>query len=60
MKGPKTPDVENDSIQEEEVSTHQQAIPVPYFAGTRKIAIRWITPAFNLVAIRAKNTLGKK
>ena len=60
MKAPKSTDVSDTSIQEEEVATHQEAIPVPYFAGTRKIAVRWITPALDIVTQKAKNAAAKK
>lgn len=36
-------------VEEEEVATHQEAIPVPFVAGTRRVALRWMTPAFGLV-----------
>lgn len=60
MKGPNKPEVEKDSIQEEEVATHQEAIPVPYFAGTRKIAVRWITPAISIITKKNKEAPTKK
>ena len=46
-------------FQQENVATNQQAVPVPYLAGTRLVALRWITPALNGIAQPAKGN-GKK
>ena len=56
-------DLERDDwpIAEEEVTTHQEAIPVPYIAGTRRVALRWVSPAVDMITIQAKDeTPGKK
>ena len=45
-------------FQAENVASNQQAVPLPYLAGTRLIAVRWITPALNQVTHQA--TSGKK
>jgi hypothetical protein len=61
--GGKTPDLEPDllPVEDEEVSTHQEAVPVPYLAGTQKIALRWISPALNMVTKQAPDQkAGKK
>jgi len=34
-------------VDDEEVSTAPQAVPVPFIAGTRKVAIRWISRTYN-------------
>jgi hypothetical protein len=47
-------------VEDEEIATHQEAIPVPFLAGTRKIAGRWISPATNLITKEAQNEVGKK
>lgn len=48
-------------VGEEEITTHQEAVPVPYMAGTRKVALRWISPAVDLVTVQAPDeTPGKK
>jgi hypothetical protein len=46
-------------FQQENVSTNQQDIPLPYFAGERLIALRWISPAFNETTTQAQGA-GKK
>jgi hypothetical protein len=46
-------------FQSENIATNQQAIPLPYLAGTRVIALRWITPATNEVTTQAQGG-GKK
>lgn len=46
-------------FQQENVATNQQDIPLPYFAGERLIALRWITPAMNEVTQQVKGN-GKK
>lgn len=33
--------------EDESLSSAREAVPVPYLAGTRKIALRWITPIYN-------------
>lgn len=35
-------------IQDQMTATNQQALPVPYIAGTRKIALTWDSPVYNL------------
>lgn len=45
-------------FQKENVSTNQQNVPLPYFAGERLIAVRWITPALNRITQKAAS--GKK
>lgn len=52
-KGPKNADVEEVPIGEEELATHQEAVPVPYLAGTRRVALRWITAATDRVTQQA-------
>ncbi|MDI1336300.1 MAG: hypothetical protein PSU94_08985 [Lacunisphaera sp.] len=46
-------------FQKENVASNQQAVPLPYLAGTRLIAVRWITPALNQVTQQVKGA-GKK
>jgi len=50
-----------DTIEEEELSTHQETIPIPFLAGTQMVAIRFISPALDRVARQAPNDRpGKK
>ncbi len=41
------PEPEPTGIEDETVSNSQEAVPVPIFAGERKIAIRWISRVYN-------------
>lgn len=48
-------------VGEEEVTTHQEARPVPIVNGTRKVALGWIAPALDMITLEAPNeTPGKK
>jgi len=48
-------------VEPEAVATSQEAIPVPYLAGTRLIALRWISPPIDVFSVQAKDTRpGKK
>ena len=46
-------------IQDQMTSNQQQALPVAYIAGTRKIAVKWMTPIYNLYSAPAPNQPGK-
>jgi len=35
-------------VQDQMTSNTQQAMPIAYVAGTRIIAVKWITPIYNL------------
>ena len=57
------PELETDDlpVEEEEVASHQEAAPLPYFAGTRKIALRWLGSATGMITEQAPNEkVGKK
>ena len=48
-------------VQDQMTANQQQALPVAYIAGTRKIAVKWMTPIYNLRSAPAPNTSpGKK
>jgi len=48
-------------VEPETLSTAQESIPVPYLAGTRLVAIRWISLPFAVFAVQAKDEKpGKK
>ena len=47
------------NIQDQQLATNQQAVPLPYIAGTRKIPVTWISNVGNLIALPANNG-GKK
>lgn len=46
-------------FQKENVASNQQGVPLPYLAGTRVIAVRWITGAMNEVTTQVPSN-GKK
>ena len=35
------------NVDENDVSTNEEATSIPWFAGEQKIAVRWITPIYN-------------
>jgi len=48
-------------VEPEEIASHQEAVPVPWWAGTRKVALRWITPATQMITEQApQEKPGKK
>lgn len=48
-------------VAEEEITTHEEARPVPLLTGTRKVALGWISSAMNMVLEEAPNEVpGKK
>lgn len=56
-----TEELTRDTLEEEELSTHQEAIPIPFLCGTQMVAIRFISPALDRVAREAPNDRpGKK
>ena len=47
--------------QDQMTANQQQALPVAYVAGTRKLAAKWMTPVYNLRSAPAPSTQrGKK
>jgi hypothetical protein len=62
-----TPDISTDeydktALEDESLSSAQEAVPVPWFWGTVQIATRYITPIYGQRAQQAKNAVsaGKK
>lgn len=54
-------ELNRDTIEEEELATHQEIIPIPFLCGTQMVAIRFISPALDRVAKQAPNERpGKK
>ena len=47
-------------VQDQMTSNNQQALPVAYVAGTRKVAVKWLTPIYNLRSAPAPNQQGGK
>lgn len=47
------------NVDPEELSTNQEAAPVPWFCGTRRIGLRWISPVMNQYHQKAEGPGGK-
>jgi hypothetical protein len=60
MSTPPPPTNQPFGAQDQMTSSNQQGLPVPYVAGTRKIAIKWMTPIYNLRSAPAPNTIPSK
>ena len=56
------PDVapEETGIEDEQVSNSLESVPVPWFCGTRLIAVTWISPVYNQRAEEAPESLPAK
>lgn len=53
--------IDDTTLEDEELATHQETIPVPYIAGTRMVALRWLGPAYDMVTRQAPDDRpGKK
>ena len=61
-KGANVPaEVDETTMEGEDVATHQETIPIPMISGTRLLALRWLTPAMNQVTRQAPDQKpGKK
>jgi hypothetical protein len=60
-KAAKAPERDDLPVEDEDIATAQEGIPVPWQAGTRRVAVRWITPAFDRVTKEAPaERAGKK
>lgn len=54
-------ELNNDTLEAEDLATHQEAIPIPFICGTQLVALRWMTPALDRVARQApQDRPGKK
>ena len=47
------PEPETTATEEEQISTAEESIPLPWLCGERKIAIRWISRIYNQRASEA-------
>jgi hypothetical protein len=47
-------------VSDQMTSKQTQAVPVNYVAGTRKVALQWFTPIYNLRSAPAPNTIPSK
>jgi hypothetical protein len=55
-KGMKSLATDEMPIEDEEISTHQEAVPVPAFGGTRKLAVRWLGEAVDMITVQAEDS----
>lgn len=53
-------ELDETTLEQEELSTHQETVPVPYIAGTQLLALRWISPALDMVAKQSTQQYSKK
>lgn len=54
-------ELNNDTLKEEDLATHQEAIPIPFIFGTQNVALRWLTQAIDRTARQApQDRPGKK
>lgn len=53
-------DVDETTLEAEDLATHQEAIPVPYLSGTHMVALRWISEATGMVTRQAPDNISKK
>lgn len=47
-------------VEDEELSTHQEAIPVPFICGVRRVSARWIDDAREMETRQTKDNYAKK
>lgn len=57
---PPAPTTQPFGIQDQMTANNQQATPVAYVAGTRRIAAKWMSPLYNLRAKPAPNKIPSK
>lgn len=60
MSTPQSPTNQPFGVQDQMTSNQQQAVPVAYIAGTRKVSVKWMTPIYNLRSAPAPNTTPTK
>jgi hypothetical protein len=47
-------------VDDQQTSNSQQAVPLPYVAGTRKVAVKAMSPVYNLNTAPAPNQVPTK
>ena len=60
MSNPPAPANQPFGVQDQMTSNQQQAVPVAYVAGTRKVSAKWMTPIYNLRSAPAPQTTPSK
>ena len=48
------------NLDSDQLSTNQEAVPLPYFTGIARLAVHWISPAYNQRVTEVKEKVGKK
>ena len=48
------------NLDSDQLSTNQEAVPLPYFTGVARLAVHWISPAYNQRVTEVKEKVGKK
>ena len=57
----KTPELQPLGLDNQSLSTSQEAVPVPWMMGQRPVAVKWFTPIYNIRSLQAKEERpGKK
>lgn len=61
-KGQTPIDLEADDVpvEEQDLSSAQETAPLPWFAGQRLVALRWLSPALEMTTKQAKTPAQKK
>lgn len=54
------PEREEFPVEDEELSTHQEAIPIPWVCGVRRVSARWIDEALEMEVRQTRDKYGKK
>ena len=47
-------------VEDQQTANSQQAVPLPYIAGTRKVAVKAMSPVYNLNTAPAPNQVPTK
>lgn len=53
-------ELDETTLEAEDLSTSQETVPLPYLAGTRKVGLRWLDGSLALIAELAPDESPKK
>lgn len=56
----KPDELDETTLEEEDLSTHQENVPLPWLAGTRRLAVRWLDGALNQITEQAPDSRPEK
>lgn len=56
----KPEELDETTLEDEELATHQENIPVPFLAGTRRVAVRWLDQALDMRTEQAPDSAPQK